>query len=310
MKKTDLIRFLYDAEPPITKSKVIDVIHSVTYNDHSMAQKSFQNDILSKFAHQLPAHVFKIMNVYGLDLLIEHFGLDEYYHQKMNDAFYELDIIDGLEWITDFFNNFRRRIEQIRADYLPGRKRDDLSKLKEELIRLQQISKEEVLELELKRHRVYIPEYLALIESEIQNCFPATESINPDRLDTIASRFRSLFQPHGFFQLPLVAALKSEFNKDALLNLIYENELPYQIALLHFLGFLTHLQEVQHFSKERVYHFLAEVFQVNHRAIKGNILVLSRFSKENKTRYTSYRHIESVESDYKILIKNTNKNAF
>lgn len=310
MKKTDLIQFLFDAEPPISKSKVIEVIHSVTYNNHSLVQKAFQKDILITIEHQLPASVLKIMNAYGLDLLIEHFGLDEYYHQKMNEAFYEMDIIVGLEWIADFFNNFRRSIEQIRGDYLPGRKRDALSKLKEELIRLQQIPKEEVLELELKRHRRYIPEYLALVDSEIQKCTSNNESFQTDSKDVKIERLRSHFQPQGFFQLPLIAALKSAAYKDALLKLIYENELPYQLAMLRFIGFLTHLQEVQHFSKERVYHFLAEVFQVNHRAIKGNILVLDSYSNENKTRYTSYKHIQSVESDYQILIQNANKNTF
>lgn len=310
MKKTDLIQFLFDAEPPITKSKVIEVIHSVTYDNHSLVQKAFQNDILITLEHQLPAPVLKIMTAYGLDLLIEHFGLDEYYRQKMNDAFYEMEIVAGLQWIANFFNNFRRRIEQIRADYLPGRKLDALAKLKEELNRLQQISNEEVMELELKRHRKYIPEYLALIDSEMQKCIPYIDSLVLNKQGAEIERFRSLLQPQGFFQLPLVAALKSEFNKEALLKLLYENELPYQIAMLHFLGFLTFIHEIQHFSKEQIYHFLAEVFQANHRAIKGNILVLDGYSKENRTRYTSYMHQESVKSDYQLLLQNTNKNTF
>ena len=166
------------------------------------------------------------------------------------------------------------------------------------------------MELALKQHRRYIPEYLALVEREMQKCDPYTESTYDDKQESQMKRLQAHLQSHGFFQLPLVAALKGANHKEALLKLLFENELPYQIALLHFLGFLTHLQEALHLSKEQVYHFLAEVFQANHRAIKGNILVLGNYSKENRARYTSFRHLETVETDYRILEKNTNKNKF
>lgn len=304
MKKTELIQLLFDAEFPITKTKVIEVIHSVPYNNHSLAQKTFQNNVLSALKHQLPANVLKIMYEYGLDLLIEHFGLEDYYRQKMNDAFYQMDIISGLNWVTNFFNNFQRHLDQIRTDYLIGRKRDALQKLKDELTRLQQIPQEEVMELALKPHRRYIPEYLALVELEIQKCTPNNESSYADIQKSQMKRMQTNLQSHGFFQLPLVAALKDANQKEALVKLLFENELPYQIAMLHFLGFLTHLQEKLHLSKEQVYHFLANVFQANHRAIKGNILVLGNYSNENRDRYTSFRHFEKVESDYKKVEKN------
>ena len=120
--------------------------------------------------------------------------------------------------------------------------------------------------------------------------------------------FKDGLSKYGFFDLPKVK-LKTEI--EALVNFLYEKELPYQIAFLHYLGFIEHLNKdkdlVTHIKRDT---YLARVLilrdlsaiatEGNRRDIRGNINIINKNSTE-KTRYKSYKYKENVINDYAIL---------
>lgn len=121
--------------------------------------------------------------------------------------------------------------------------------------------------------------------------------IEPNKTDKI----RQEFLRFGFGEIPLVKKL-SQGQLDGLFALIGQNELPYQIAMLKYLGFLEHLSN-QHFNSqfEMIKHLGRWLSIENHRGIKGNLHVLNPKSNEDRNRYTAHLHKEEVEKDYQNL---------
>ncbi len=104
------------------------------------------------------------------------------------------------------------------------------------------------------------------------------------------------FEKLGFTTLPLIKDKLTEKNIERLFELIGKNKTPYQIAMLHYLGFLALLFDAN--SKEKSYRILATILNAKHRVIKGNCLVLSSRSDENRKTYTSHLHSIEAEKDY------------
>jgi hypothetical protein len=117
-----------------------------------------------------------------------------------------------------------------------------------------------------------------------------------------AENLRSNVLEFGFFELPKVKCL-SESNKEELVNLISTKRMPYSIAMIDYLEFLKHLEKEHFKTKDKLHEKVATWFNLgkNKRAVKGNINVLSEHSTDNKTRYTSYLHKETVKKDYQKL---------
>ena len=103
-----------------------------------------------------------------------------------------------------------------------------------------------------------------------------------------------------FFELEKVNKL-NETSKEKLIEFISTNEVPYQIAMFDFLGFITYINKEYCNTKQELNKILAEILNSTERTIKGNISVLNDFSKENKERYTSYNYKETVIIDYQKL---------
>jgi hypothetical protein len=120
--------------------------------------------------------------------------------------------------------------------------------------------------------------------------------------ETKTERIKAELAKYGFFGLPKVKQL-SEPNKQNLVELISANGLPYSIAMFDFLGFLRHI-ETEHFkTKFKLNKEVAKWFNSDKegRHVKGNISVLSDFSRENKDKYTAHLHKEKVNTDYQNL---------
>lgn len=101
----------------------------------------------------------------------------------------------------------------------------------------------------------------------------------------------------GFFEMDYTKTL-TDTQKDKLIQLINDKELPYKIALLDYIGFIDYLHKQHYTLRQDLYKRLAEILSVTERGVKGNILVLVKKSKEDKKRYTAYKHKEKVKKDY------------
>jgi len=98
--------------------------------------------------------------------------------------------------------------------------------------------------------------------------------------------------------LPKLKAL-SEPNK--LIDLISNNDLPYNIAMIDFLGFIEHLKAKYFPTKDKLNKAVANLFDVTDRAVKGNINVLNPVSREDRSRYTADQQKKVVIKDYQTL---------
>ncbi len=116
---------------------------------------------------------------------------------------------------------------------------------------------------------------------------------NPE-LEAKTQRLKKKLNEYGFFNLKLV----TEIDKDKLISLLVESNLPYQIAMLDYLGFLKHLGKEYSCTKAELYKLVSDILNTPERPVKGNILVLNPISKENKKRYTAHLTKEKAENDY------------
>lgn len=140
--------------------------------------------------------------------------------------------------------------------------------------------------------------FLEDLEEEIEQARKKAPSIQYK--STRTESLKNQLTPYKFFELDKLKDL-SHSQTDQLLYLLCKEQLPYQIAMLNFLGFITHV-EIQHStSKTKMYSLVATVLQANGRAVKGNILTLTGYSTEDRDRYTAFLHKEEVEKDYENL---------
>lgn len=109
-------------------------------------------------------------------------------------------------------------------------------------------------------------------------------------------QLREALEAMGFASLPMVKEIFNKANYSKIFDLFSKNKAPYQIAMLHYLGFLEHL--FQNDTRESVYRQIATILKAKQRVIKGNCLVLNPKSTESRKLYTSITHIKEVEKDY------------
>lgn len=153
---------------------------------------------------------------------------------------------------------------------------------------------------ELKYVRV-LRNWLANEKQYFKEIEPLIKAPVLPRLETKAEILESSLRKYGFFELKPVIALVAK-SQLKLVELICNNRLPYQIAMIQFLGFIDHL----------AFHHFREKYKLNkelskwlnsgdERAVKGQISSLLPGSKENKSRYTAHLHKETVKNDYQAL---------
>ncbi len=102
------------------------------------------------------------------------------------------------------------------------------------------------------------------------------------------------FKPYDFNKLETVI-IKNDLE---ILQKIATSKLPFQIAYLDFLGFITHLNSNFCQSNKELHKLLAQILNVQERAVRGNINVLRNEKSTDRNRYTSYQHTENVKKHY------------
>ncbi|PIB34984.1 hypothetical protein BFP72_06045 [Reichenbachiella sp. 5M10] len=110
---------------------------------------------------------------------------------------------------------------------------------------------------------------------------------------------RDKLTEHGFFNLEKVKSISEEKQGD-LLKKIYEAKLPYQIAMINFLGFIDHLNK-EYFpvaNKRNIEIAKWLNSDKNGDSVRKNITSLVNNSGGTNDRYTAYKHKEQVEKDY------------
>jgi hypothetical protein len=121
---------------------------------------------------------------------------------------------------------------------------------------------------------------------------------SPSILETKTQRLKSALAEVGFFDLPMVKIL-SESNKLKLVELIELNKMPYGIAMLDYLNFLTYLDKSQG-TKKRANLIVSRLF--NEKAKDDTSAKHYRSSLvKPKPRYNASEYKQTVISDYQKL---------
>lgn len=121
---------------------------------------------------------------------------------------------------------------------------------------------------------------------------------SPSILETKTQRLKSALAEVGFFDLPMVKIL-SESNKLKLVELIELNKMPYGIAMLDYLNFLTYLDKSQG-AKKRANLIVSRLF--NEKAKDDTSAKHYRSSLvKPKPRYNASEYKQTVISDYQKL---------
>jgi hypothetical protein len=147
-------------------------------------------------------------------------------------------------------------------------------------------------------YKYWINEYNSIIdflELKVNNENP------PPSEPTKAEILKPKLLEYKFNELEKVTKLTNESRTD-LIKKLAENGLPYQIAMLDYLGFLDYLHKSHFKTKYKLRAELVKILDATDRSIKGNISVLKDYSKENRTKYTAHSHKENVIKDYEQLI--------
>ena len=126
------------------------------------------------------------------------------------------------------------------------------------------------------------------------------DNLPPQQAETKTDKLKGELGKYGFFELPMVKQL-SEPNKQSVIELISTNKLPYGIAMFDFLKFLEYLESEHFNSKYKLFNEVSKWFDVDSRAVKGNISVLCVGSLENRLRYTADQKKQIVKRDYEKL---------
>lgn len=128
-----------------------------------------------------------------------------------------------------------------------------------------------------------------------------TSTETDDRTPNLLSEMlNKKLNDYGFFNIEMVKQLSKE-NQKLLVKRLSLNGMPYTIAMFDYLGFFDDLIPEYFKSKKKQNIELAKWFDVDARTIRGNINVLTPYSEENKSRYTSYKYKETVKKDYTSL---------
>jgi len=153
---------------------------------------------------------------------------------------------------------------------------------------------------EEQRYRKILKEWFNDEKKFIDEITPLLKVLQPQQAEMKTDKLKAELGKYGFFELSKVKQV-SEPNKQSLVELISTNDLPYSIAMFEYLGFLKSLK-AEHFTTDyKLFKAVAKWFDVDERAVKGNIYVLNEFSKENRTRYTADQQKQTVQKEYEKL---------
>lgn len=90
-------------------------------------------------------------------------------------------------------------------------------------------------------------------------------------------------------------------NKTDLINKISNNSLPFQIAYIDYLGFISYLNDNHCNSNVALHKLIAEILNTTERAVRGNINGIRNIKSVDRKRYTAYKHQEKVKEHYLTL---------
>jgi len=290
-----------------TKARLREFI--ITYQPPSENPKTDLNVLLSTYQNWLKDFPFELNSYFGH--LKQHYeNLLPIMNGKPEKNIYsgvdEIKIYTKTSLIEELTNLTNSLLIQINGVTLQEKGLiTDANKIKLELVinsRKQKL-KQGYKKSSQNKEQTYmkmIEEWYADEKMFFDEITPLMKPLPLQQNETKTDKLNAELGKYGFFELSKVKQL-SEPNKQSLIELISTNELPYSIAMFEYLGFLKYLKAEHLKTGYKLHKEVSKWFAVSERAVKGNIFVLNKFSKEDKTRYTAHKQKQIVQTDYEKL---------
>lgn len=120
-----------------------------------------------------------------------------------------------------------------------------------------------------------------------------------DSKNVINAHLNNSLAEYGFWDLEKVKELLDE-QRNNLLLLLANNDLPYQVAMLNMLGFIDYLDKNYCKTNTQLFNKLSLILNRPARSIAGNIRSFNKNSGDRK-EYSAYQHVEDVAKDFTAL---------
>ena len=237
-------------------------------------------------------------------------NIEKFFNGVLNQKHTELEIINTVEVITDKDPD---KLESFLKDF-----RSFVKSKKEEEKSEWQVSESESKRLQYNKENY--PETILVhhdgtpVEKE-PYMIKATDYTGSEKFieflrkiikdskskKTKSEKLTKKLNNYGFAKLEMVASL-SKNAKNKLLNILVLHKLPYNIAMLNYLGFLDFVKKEYCDSYDnRLHKKIAKILEKDERSVRGNTNVLNSNSKESRSQYTAHLHEEEVKRDYELL---------
>ncbi|MDP1746205.1 MAG: hypothetical protein Q8L90_11540 [Bacteroidota bacterium] len=155
---------------------------------------------------------------------------------------------------------------------------------------------------EEQRYRNILQEWFKDEKKFIDEISPVMKELPTPPVETKTDKLKNTLCKFGFLNLPMVKDLTPQ-QQEQIIVLLSSNKLPYQIAMIDYLGFIKYIEKEHFQAKYKLHKELSKWFDSDKegRAVKANISCLLENSTENKNRYTAHLHKETVKKDYEQL---------
>ena len=155
---------------------------------------------------------------------------------------------------------------------------------------------------EEQRYRNILKDWFKDEKNFIDEISPVLKELPTPPTETKTDKLKNTLSKYRFLSLPKVKDLTPQ-QQEQLIVLLSSNKLPYQIAMIDYLGFIKYLEKEHFQAKYKLNKELSKWFDSDKdgRAVKANISCLLGNSTENKNRYTAHLHKETVQKDYEKL---------
>jgi hypothetical protein len=170
MEKKELLKYLTGINESLTEDEIgkrFSILRDNPVWDKLSDEAILKMAMLYRES-DLPIHVVEILKEFGAKLLLNEMDLLEDFTKRRFIRLFEVFPNEGIRAIKGFFDEFNESFSEAVKDISAKRKHEKLQNLKNVLDFLQTYPFNEVINLELNKHKPYIKDYINYVEVEFE----------------------------------------------------------------------------------------------------------------------------------------------
>lgn len=302
-------KWLAPQEEREKKEKLVDKTLNTFLSLKPIYKEYYQQEEIAVFVNM--AYVLAKLRPVTEDMLLEFINgfsflgfasSDERFNHYLFDSIFPAYKILNDFWQTDVFQKDLVKTEITGTGYqvigdmrLPETRKDILFHIRR--MGVIPLSPEQIQQVKRDLQKYNQETYSRKTEAnvEIQTDTEKKES----ELTAKIERLNIELSKYGCWELEMTKELSDE-QKEKFLTLLVINDLPYQIAMLEFIGFIGAFQRNYCKTKGESFDKLSSILNKSSRTIGGNIRSFNPHSND-RDKYSAYQHIDDVTRDFNSL---------